>query len=413
MLHTESVPEIPVVYVPGVMGTRLVDPTTGERVWNPIPGRHFAADAERLMDPAPLAPDPNLDNLPMLQNIPFVTSDVARQAATIEGYGALLEGYGTHFALALTGAESQQRIAAFGGTRLRCFVAGYDWRQSNVASANAVARTVARALQVTGAQRAVVVAHSMGGIASRWYLRHGAAQHPPGLGRVSALVLIGSPTHGAPQAYRSLKVGLEQWYGDFMQWALFPALGAAARLRMKRLFPSLYQLLPTQAYCTLNPQWLRFGARAGVPDASDASLLYRDAFTGFRERPDAWVDRCLEARDYLDQHLGSWLPSGITFLVLGRGLATEVGERLWFDDGGFRIDPELGDGDATVPVQSAAAAGVDFGRGNGRVLDAGAVKHAVMPDDPRVIAHVTGLIARTTPALARAAAGHPPGALAA
>ena len=54
---------MPIIFLPGMLGTRLSDSKTGKLVWNPTgtpfgPGpRAFKVDTKRLAQPAPLAPD--------------------------------------------------------------------------------------------------------------------------------------------------------------------------------------------------------------------------------------------------------------------------------------------------------------------------------------------------------------------
>ncbi|MGF1599744.1 MAG: esterase/lipase family protein [Acidimicrobiales bacterium] len=85
----------------------------------------------------------------------------------------------------------------------------YDWRLSSRVNGKAFAgyleRAVAdwRKLSNNRAARAIVVAHSMGGLVSRWAIeKEGAHEH------VSRLVTLGTPYRGAAKALDALANGL-------------------------------------------------------------------------------------------------------------------------------------------------------------------------------------------------------------
>lgn len=91
----------------------------------------------------------------------------------------------------------------------------------------------------SGSQRVVVLAHSMGGLATRAYLRrHGA-------GRVAKIITLGTPHHGT--ALASFGVGINtremRWSGRAGQGqpsAWLQALAASEDAELHRLFVSVY-----------------------------------------------------------------------------------------------------------------------------------------------------------------------------
>jgi hypothetical protein len=383
VLPAEDAPgtPIPVIVVPGIMGTRLVDPATHEKVWNPT-GRRFAANAERLNNMAELLPDPTPDN------VPFFTPWRQEPAAAIPGFGNLIWEVGGQLALHLASPEFQRRALQATGAPVHVWVAGYDWRQDNRHSAKTLARIVDLALHQTGASRAVIIAHSMGGLVSRWYCHSGGAD------KVAALVLLGTPTHGTPQAYRALKAGLEHWMGDFFAWAVFPLSWPGGRLRMLRRFPSAYQLLPTSTYCAHNRDWLTFGSiPSGITDASDPVALYHDPFTGFLEGPDPTVEAHLAAREQFDRALGCFMPDP-TYVLFSDRLPTESRYTLAARGAGVSLDiGPMGYGDETVVRYSGGARRCALG--HGLRLPIGAVNHKSLPDYPPTIETVQNIIIRT------------------
>ncbi|MGW1956980.1 esterase/lipase family protein [Streptomyces sp. NPDC001920] len=71
----------------------------------------------------------------------------------------------------------------------------YDWRQSNITTAQQLAAEVDRLLAATGATKVDIVSHSMGGLSSRHYLKNLA-----GTSEVDAWVSLGGPNHGTDSA---------------------------------------------------------------------------------------------------------------------------------------------------------------------------------------------------------------------
>ncbi len=290
--------ELPIVVVPGIMGTRLTDPRTDELVWNPLgeplgegPGV-FAVDPERLMQvSAPLVPD---------ETHRYDLASQHRQVAHIKHWYNLIPKFYGDLAKHLAGMQ----LAALEARHLtpKVYCCGYDWRQDNARSAARLADVVDEALRETGAPKVILVAHSMGGLVSRYYCRALGGE-----AKVHQLVLLASPTMGAPAAYAQLRRGLYGLYvkdistaaqrgddevlvdevveasmqtltglsniasqgasaipsllGDLL---LAMSLGAGRFFTREesryftRQMPALYQLLPTAAFCHQHPTWVLF-----------------------------------------------------------------------------------------------------------------------------------------------------------
>ncbi|HWU39567.1 MAG TPA: hypothetical protein VN203_18110 [Candidatus Acidoferrum sp.] len=102
------------------------------------------------------------------------------------------------------------------------FVVHYDWRRDLAENACVLADRIARIRAVTGAARVHLVAHSYGGVVSRYFLRYGgrdvirdrdcpvpaketaAAANTPGGQMIDRAVLLGAPFHGSVLALRAL-----------------------------------------------------------------------------------------------------------------------------------------------------------------------------------------------------------------
>lgn len=67
---------------------------------------------------------------------------------------------------------------------------------SNLQNAQELSAFIDNILLETGSQQVDIVAHSMGGLSSRYYIKNLG-----GVDKVGSLVTIGTPHHGTPQAY--------------------------------------------------------------------------------------------------------------------------------------------------------------------------------------------------------------------
>jgi pimeloyl-ACP methyl ester carboxylesterase len=293
---------LPIVFVPGIMGSRLTDPATDKLAWNPMGlpigdgPQVFTVDYDRLTQvSSPLVPD---------ETHPFDEDEPEfKEVAQIRHFYNLVHDFYAKFVRAIAGYAPGD-----GGVKIRVYCCGYDWRQDNAKSALRLAGVVDEALRETRERKVVIVAHSMGGLVSRYYCRVLGGES-----RVHRLFLIGSPTMGAPESYATLKHGVPGIYvKDFLQadnvkdkvaegiseaataeksistimgamhdpgsagsrvkratlgtYGLFLALclGSGRFLKRKetvyfaRQLPGVYQLLPGALYCRDHKNWLLF-----------------------------------------------------------------------------------------------------------------------------------------------------------
>ncbi len=302
---------MPIVVVPGLMGSRLSDPKSGKLAWNPkgIPfgagPRAFKVDYGRLSQSNPLVAD---------EKNGFKDRARRNEVKHIRHYNNIIGEFYGDLAKAL--AEMHGGSFEEFGVKPRVYCCGYDWRQDNARSALRLAEVVEEALADTREDRVIIVAHSMGGLVARYYC-HALG----GESRVHALVLIGSPTLGAPTAYVQLKAGMHGSYpreigeaidsgdpakivpqvghvftnlvrglsavntrGDVME--LFDVvyialcLGAGRWLSrdetryFARQLASMYQLMPNKAYCHTNNHWVLFDPLATGHPPTGTMLVF-------------------------------------------------------------------------------------------------------------------------------------------
>ena len=204
---TESTDITPVIVIPGLFGSRLRDPATGVEVW---PGalRDLAFGDYRSLalrfDPATLEVIP--DGLE-----PF---GLAERVLGQDFYGPLiktLQDYGGY----VRGVPGEPPR----GRERRYYVFPYDWRQDNVGHARDLDRFIDAIRRDYGDPnlRVDIIAHSMGGLIARYYLRYGPVDvlrgdtyeqvtlH--GTSRVRKLIQLGTPNMGSAGSLHAFLTG--------------------------------------------------------------------------------------------------------------------------------------------------------------------------------------------------------------
>ncbi|QQS42597.1 MAG: hypothetical protein IPM63_06590 [Acidobacteriota bacterium] len=196
----------PVIIIPGILGSELINKRTGEKVWFKI-GRSSDDDV-RL--PINLNLEESRDDL--------VPGDIVRKLdiplfKDIEIYQELivaLERYGGY--TQGTWDENEQSLDD------KYFLFPYDWRRDNVETARILFRKVEKLKRDSGNPDAVfnVIAHSMGGLITRYAAMYGdkdLTEGPyeptwPGDMHFGKIFLFGTPNEGSADA---LQVLLEGW----------------------------------------------------------------------------------------------------------------------------------------------------------------------------------------------------------
>jgi pimeloyl-ACP methyl ester carboxylesterase len=201
-VHTE-VRSIPVVFVPGFMGSRLTDPKNDALVWNPTGGPigatpgGFAVDFKVLQQIThTLVPD---------ETHPYAKRSDHERVKHVRHFYQVLTDYYGDCVLGLAAMETP-KMKRF-GLRTRVYCAGYDWRQDIARSALRLAATVEEALRETRERKVILVGHSTGGIVARYYCRAMGGES-----KVHQVILLASPTMGAPDAFLQIKMGMTGLY---------------------------------------------------------------------------------------------------------------------------------------------------------------------------------------------------------
>ena len=200
-----------VILVPGYYGTRLVRESDGKVVW--ISAGQAVAGNLPLTLPVPglglhdaiwLEPDGILEKVPV---IPLLYA--------VDGYGSMLEAL-------QASAKDSATVVPF----------SYDWRDDLIASVRKL-DAVVQDLRRAGVSDIRIVAHSMGGLMTAYYLRYGiqnpeqAVETWAGAAHFTKVVLVGVPFKGTMIAFRNsqygVKIGLNRTLLQPTAVASFPA----------------------------------------------------------------------------------------------------------------------------------------------------------------------------------------------
>jgi pimeloyl-ACP methyl ester carboxylesterase len=249
----------PIIVIPGIMGSRLVDRNSGTVVW----GAFGSSEVDpNTPDGARAIALPMATGKPLRELTDGVESDGAldRLILRVGGYPIELSAYAHILGVLGVGGYRDETLGEsgvidWGDRHFTCFQFDYDWRRDIVETAQSLERFIQDKRRYV--QREIearfgienydvkfdIVAHSMGGLVARYYLRFGASDLPadgrlPSVtwegGRyVENLVMIGTPGAGSLDALWSLVNG-------HRPALLFPKYAAVTLGTM----PSVYEMLP-------------------------------------------------------------------------------------------------------------------------------------------------------------------------
>ena len=230
----------PIIIVPGLTGSELINSKTGEVVW--FKTTRSKVDDLRLPFTANLAK--NRDNL-IARDI--LRSVKIRLLPRVDVYGGLID---TLVSKAGYHEELWNTPSVKGGDGA-IYVYPYDWRLDNVENARILIRKIEQ-LKTKLKQPGLkfdVIAHSMGGLLARYAAMYGDADLPSGTRKpqptwagakhFDKIVLLGTPNEGSVAALDALVNG----YGVGGLKFNLPFVQNISRFDVFTI-PSAYQLLP-------------------------------------------------------------------------------------------------------------------------------------------------------------------------
>src|SRR5215210_8745245 len=154
----------PVIVIPGMLSSRLVNKSTGAKVW---PRAHPKEDELSL----PTSPDLTKNRDDIVATAIIETAKLGFPIPEIKVYEELTETLAQHAGYRRGDIDDPPP----GGDRDTFYLFAYDWRRDNVETAQLLAEKIARLKQRLGRPdlRFNLIAHSMGGLVARYYLMYG------------------------------------------------------------------------------------------------------------------------------------------------------------------------------------------------------------------------------------------------
>ena len=229
----------PIIIIPGLTGSNLVNSKTGEEVW--FKARRAKDDDIRL----PISPNlsRNRDNLTVQDIIRKV--EFFKVLPEIEVYERLIDALQTRGGY----REANWTTATRKDAQDTFYVFAYDWRRDNVENAQLLMRKIETLKRRLGRPdlKFNVVAHSMGGLLARYAAMYGNADLRPGVPQPTwagakhfdKIFLLGTPNEGSIMSLNALLNGFSYIGGGLN----LPFIQDISRFDAFTI-PAIYQLLP-------------------------------------------------------------------------------------------------------------------------------------------------------------------------
>jgi pimeloyl-ACP methyl ester carboxylesterase len=227
----------PIIIVPGLLGSELVNRDTGEKVWFKL--SRSEDDDLRL----PVSPNlaENRDNLVPTDVVRRVKVGLLREKKVYESLIQTLKEYG----YVESSWEKPMSENCF-------YLFAYDWRRDNIENAKILIEKIEAVKRKLNQPNLKfnVIAHSMGGLIARYAVMYGLAEPPSveapirptwaGAKHFDKIFLLGTPNRGSMRSLRAFLKG-------FSVFGINLNLPFIQNLTAFDLFtiPSLYQLLPS------------------------------------------------------------------------------------------------------------------------------------------------------------------------
>ena len=253
-----------IIFIPGFYGTRLVQAVDRKIVWlsawQALFGSKTAARTGfEVAGARELVPGTVLDRVPVVPGI--YAEDV---------YAAFL----SELRARSVSHRSQSHIHLF----------AYDWREDYFAAVQQLASLVSD-LKNTDAESISIIAHSLGGLITSYYLRYGrqepeeAVETWEGARQIDKVVLATVPFKGSMTALRNMKHG-----------ATFGLNTTLIKAQAFATFPSVYEMLPTYAPVLLD------GGLKPLPHTLYESDLWKRYGWGFLDTATPVSEQTLQKR---------------------------------------------------------------------------------------------------------------------
>jgi pimeloyl-ACP methyl ester carboxylesterase len=187
--NTHAVRVVPIIFVPGVMGTRLHFPRIDES-WNPD-------STWDMLHWARISAERARRELHFSQPATIIeTHDDLTAGQRQRGWAGMVTEFYLPFLRHLEGVP-------FSCVRTTVWAVGYDWRQGNRQSGAWLNTHIGDILDREEADEYVLISHSMGGLVARACLK----DHAGTAAKLRGVIHVCQPVQGAPVFYRRMYTG--------------------------------------------------------------------------------------------------------------------------------------------------------------------------------------------------------------
>ena len=347
----------PIIFLPGVAGTRLY--AGRQELW-PLPAYPTSRDLKAIIRREMRRLFMNEGGKPLEEGIK--PKDIIRHADTrLPEFWLNVPIYDPFVKRIQTRYEDGRNSWNYKEDR-NFFVWGYDWRLDNTDHLTALYEFIKNTKLKTQSEKVILIGHSLGGLIARAY----AVKNPED---VAMLISIGSPFAGSPKPFYGLVMGYT--FGNTV----------ANPEDMKALFqntPSVFQLLPQYDFVTDARSGSRiipnseFFQKIKYPKEVNRTKWINPLVGVFASAPIRSINETLlrNAKQFYDIVGTSFDPKPLDssvkhYVVIGKGVRTLQGYKMIqsqessveYDGVSVVLEPIWGDGDGTVPLKSAEIQG--------------------------------------------------------
>jgi pimeloyl-ACP methyl ester carboxylesterase len=230
--NTVNTRRIPIIFVPGIMGSRLEFTNIGQ-YWDPDSNYNMShwlrISAEREMNEIDSQSPATV--MTEQKKIDFTADEKGRgwEGVSFSSYGPFLRFIDTQ---------------KFSPSICRLYCVGYDWRQSNRDSGKYLIDKIEEYRKLENAKKVIILTHSMGGLVTRSALK----QSSDLVSRVLGVVHVVHPAHGAVALYRRFFTGVRSAEDGGSAFATILGNTAAKFGAISSGLPGAMELLPTNSY---------------------------------------------------------------------------------------------------------------------------------------------------------------------